>query len=299
LLNKGNGTFAAQRKYATPALANPVAIESGRLDGDRDWDLVTTNEGSGFVEGGYRDGSVSVFKNNGNGTFAAARDFRAGWNYELTRLDRADLDGDGDEDLAIGIDMGRGFEPGARVMLGRGDGYFGGTSGESRYYLSTYGSDGDIDHDNDNDFVHDILIEDLDGDGDRDLATTGSSNGADGGLNKPGNLHVFLGNGDGTFQNPQRLGTNERNVALTEADFDRDGDIDLATVNSNPSGKVSVLANAGNATFGDESTVHPTFGVGNEPRDIIRARMNTDRMPDLVVANEGSDDVSVLINTTQ
>src|SRR5215208_7212839 len=299
LKRKGNGTFAAQRKYATPALANPVAIESGRLDGDRDWDLVTTNEGSGFVEGGYRDGSVSVFKNNGNGTFAAARDFRAGWNYELTRLDRADLDGDGDEDLAIGIDMGRGFEPGVRVMLGRGDGYFGGTSGESRYYLSTYGSDGDIDHDNDNDFVHDILIEDLDGDGDRDLATTGSSNGADGDLNKPGNLHVFLGNGDGTFQNPQRLGTNERNVALTEADFDRDGDIDLATVNSNPSGKVSVLANAGNATFGDESTVHPTFGVGNEPRAIIRARMNTDRMPDLVVANDGSDDVSVLINTTQ
>jgi hypothetical protein len=299
LLNKGNGTFAAQRKYATPALSNPVAIESGRLDGDRDWDLVTTNEGSGFVEGGYRDGSVSVFKNNGNGTFAAARDFRAGWNYELTRLDRADLDGDGDEDLAMGIDMGRGFEPGARVMLGRGDGYFGGTSGESRYYLSNFGSDGDIDHDNDNDFVHDILIEDLDGDGDRDLATTGSSNGADGGLNKPGNLHVFLGNGDGTFQNPQRLGTNERNVALTEADFDRDGDIDLATVNSNPSGKVSVLANAGNATFGDESTVQPTFGVGNEPRDIIRARMNGDSKPDLVVANDGSDDVSVLINTTQ
>src|SRR5215208_2668234 len=303
LKRRADGTFAAQRKYATPALANPVAIESGRLDGDRDWDLVTTNEGSGFVEGGYRDGSVSVFKNNGNGTFAAARDFRAGWNYELTRLDRADLDGDGDEYLAMGIDIGRGFELGARVMLGRGDGYFGGTSGESRYYLSTYGSDGDIDHDNDNDFVHDILIEDLDGDGDRDLATTGSSNGADGDLNKPGNLHVFLGNGDGTFQNPQRLGTNERNVALTEADFDRDGDIDLATAgyfdSSNPSGKVSVLANAGNATFGDESTVQPTFGVGNEPRAIIRARMNTDRMPDLVVANYGSDDVLVLINTTQ
>ena len=110
---------------------------------------------------------------------------------------------------------------------------------------------------------------------------------------------MFLGNGDGTFQNPQRLGTNEPNYAMTEADFDRDGDIDLATVNSNPSGKVSVLANAGNATFGDETTVHPTFGVGNEPRDIIRARMNGDRKPDLVVANEGSDDVSVLINTTQ
>jgi hypothetical protein len=213
-------------------------------------------------------------------------------------LDRADLDGDGDEDLAMGIDLGRQFEPGALVMLGRGDGYFGGTSGESRYYLSTYGSDGEIDHDNDIDFAHDILINDLDGDGDRDLATTGSSNAGED-PTKLGNLHVFLGNGDGTFQDPQRLGTNEPNYAMTDADFDRDGDIDLATVNSNPSGKVSVLANAGNATFGDESTVHPTFGVGDDPRAIIRARMNGDRMPDLVVANEGSDDVSVLINTTQ
>jgi hypothetical protein len=52
LLNKGNGTFAAQRKYATPALSNPVAIESGRLDGDRDWDLMTTNEGSVGSTGG-------------------------------------------------------------------------------------------------------------------------------------------------------------------------------------------------------------------------------------------------------
>jgi hypothetical protein len=212
-------------------------------------------------------------------------------------LDRTDLDGDGDEDLAIGIDLGRELEPGALVMLCRGDGYFGGTSGESRYYLSTYGSDGDIFHTNDIDFVHDILINDLDGDGERDLATTGSSN--DVGDNKLGNLHVFLGNGDGTFQDPQRLGTNEGNYAMTDADFDRDGAMDLATVNSNPSGKVSVLANAGNATFGDESTVHPTFGVGDDPRAIIRARMNGDRMPDLVVANEGSDNVSVLINITQ
>src|SRR5215218_7152224 len=300
LKRRSDGTFAAQRKYATPALANPVAIESGRLDGDRDWDLVTTNEGSVGVTGGYREGGVSVFKNNGNGTFSAALDSRARGIYAgyapLRGLDRADLDGDGDEDLAMGIALGRELEPGALVMLGRGDGYFGGTSGETRYFFRYFESDGEIYHDNDIDSANDILINDLDGDGDRDLATTGSSNPGD---NKFGNLYVFLGNGDGTFQNPQRLGTNERNVALTEADFDRDGDIDLATVNSNPSGKVSVLANAGNATFGDESTVQPTFGVGNDPRDIIRARMNTDRKPDLVVANEGSDDVSVLINTTQ
>src|SRR5215218_219777 len=172
LKRRSDGTFAAQRKYATPALSNPVAIESGRLDGDRDWDLVTTNEGSVGVTGGYREGGVSVFKNNGNGTFAAALDSRARGIYAgyapLRGLDRADLDGDGDEDLAMGIDLGRELEPGALVMLGRGDGYFGGTSGETtRYYLSNYESEGEIRHENDNDYAHDILINDLDGDGDR------------------------------------------------------------------------------------------------------------------------------------
>lgn len=33
--------------------------------------------------------------------------------------------------------------------------------------------------------------------------------------------------------------------------------------------------------------------------DITRARMNNDNKPDLVVANNGSDNVSVLMNTTQ
>jgi FG-GAP-like repeat len=303
LLNKGNGTFAAQRKYATPALSYPVAIESGRLDGDRDWDLVTTNEGSTSGSGGWREGGVSVFKNNGNGTFAAASDYRAEGVYPGSHngLDRADLDGDGDEDLAMAIGMGRELQPGALVMLGRGDGYFGGTSGETRYYLSNYESDGYIDHYNDIDHATDILINDLDGDGNRDLATTGSSNVYD-----PGNLHVFLGNGDGTFQNPQRLGTDESNVAMTEADFDRDGDIDIATIPgqngiSDPVivSKVSILANDGNGTFGSESTIYPTYSAGKASTGIIRARMNNDTKPDLVVANYASDNVSVLINTTQ
>ena len=117
-------------------------------------------------------------------------------------------------------------------------------------------------------------------------------------------VNVFLGNGDGTFQHSHRQATNGNGGAMTEADFDRDGDMDLATVSGHPwfpsiNGKVTVLLNAGDGTFGSETTVHPTFGVGSNPVDILRTRQNNDSKPDLVVANADSDKVSVLVNTTQ
>jgi hypothetical protein len=281
LLNKGDGTFAAQRKYAT-AGRNPTSIESGDFDADGDWDLVTTDEGHQRSSNlGARRGTVSVFLNKGDGTFAAARGYvgvAAPW--ELDSIDRADLDGDGDEDLALGINYGNSQEPGMVVMLSNGDGTF---AAAIKYPNPCCVLDN----------IYDVIANDLDGDGDWDIATIGQG------------LHVFLGNGDGTFQHAYRFETNRNISAMTEADFDRDGDMDLATVDGNPfgnpgtgNGEVRVFVNAGDATFGSETTF-PTFSVGNTPVDILRARMNSDTKPDLVVANAFSDQVSVLINTTQ
>ncbi|MBC8123083.1 MAG: VCBS repeat-containing protein, partial [Gemmatimonadaceae bacterium] len=48
--------------------------------------------------GGYTSGTVSVLKNNGDGTFAEAQDFAAGVGPSAITL--GDLDGDGDLDVA-------------------------------------------------------------------------------------------------------------------------------------------------------------------------------------------------------
>jgi hypothetical protein len=294
LLNKGDGTFAAQRKYAT-AGRNPTSIESGDFDADGDWDIATTDEGHRWEPNlGSSQGTVSVFLSKGDGTFAAARGYAPGAApFELDSIDRADLDGDGDEDLTISIDYGRGEESGMEVLLSNGDGTF---AYGGRYPMPSPWEQ--------TDYVTDILANDLDGDGDWDIATTGRSTATGG--ESCGALNVFLGNGDGTFQHSYRLDTNTCGSAMTEADFDRDDDLDLATVDGDPygapssvNGKVTVLVNAGDATFGNETTVGPTFGVGNTPMDILRTRMNGDTKPDLVVANDVSDKVSVLVNTTQ
>jgi hypothetical protein len=272
-LGRGDGTFLAQRKYA----ADPTAgsIESGDFDGDGDADLVTANSGGGGSPPNYTIlGTVSVFLNRGDGTFGAARNFVAGRAYEPGNVDRSDLDGDGDEDLVVALGSTRAGDGGLAVLLGKGDGTFG---APQRY-------DGPAS-------AADVLADDLDGDGDSDLAATDSISDA---------VTVSLNKGDGTFLYKDHYfvdGVRPRG-SLTEADFDRDGDLDIATANPGALNggvdNVSVLMNVGDGTLGSPQIL----GAGSHPLGITRARMNADRKPDLVVANMESDNVSVLLNTT-
>ena len=276
LRNRGDGNFTAQRKYAT-GTNRPGSIESGDLDGDGDLDLVSANAG------GYKAsrpnspvlGTVSVFKNRGDGTFAAARNYVAGEDFEPSGLDRSDLDDDGDQDLAVSLEYTRNGEGGLAVLLNDGTGAFG---GPQRYDYPWWSSD--------------VVANDFDGDGDNDLAVSDAEDST---------VTVYRGDGDGAFayQDSYPIGEGARGpYGLTEADFDRDGDLDVATANSNVinggADNVSVLENAGDGTL-----VNPrVLDAGVTPLYITRARMNADLKPDLVVANAGSDNVSVLRNVT-
>ena len=283
-MGRGDGTFSAQRRYAAGP-GGPVAVEAGDLDGDGDEDLVAANRGGGFVDGrpDYSiPGTVSVFLNAGDGSFAPSREFLAGEAFEPRDLDRSDLDGDGDEDLVVALASTRAGDGGLAVLLNGGGGAFGAPQ--------RYGHLGSAEG---------VVADDLDGDGDNDLAA------ADSIFNE---VVVYENDGGGAFGHKGGYsidpdppeGAQARNpYALTEADFDRDGDVDIATsnpgaINGRPD-NVSVLENAGDGTLGNPVLLDA--GVG--PIGITRARMNADRMPDLVVANAGSDDVSVLVNTTR
>src|SRR5262249_50282803 len=101
---------------------------------------------------------------------------------------------------------------------------------------------------------------------------------------------VFLGNGDGTFRERGRWATGTNAFYLTAADFDGDGQLDLATANTQ-SGDVSVLLGNGDGTFRDELR----FGAGIRPAAILGADFNGDRRPDLAVLNGLSHDISVLL----
>ncbi len=281
-LGRGDGTFGAQIRYAAGP-SGPIAIESGDLDGDGDKDLVTANSGGGHgSKPNYSIfGNVAVFKNRGDGTFRAARNYTAGEAYEPTDVDRSDLDGDGDEDLVVSLDSTRAGDGGVAVLFNDGNGAFG---SPKRY--GGFCPKG-------------VLAHDLDGDGDPDLAAADFCEDA---------VTVYENGGDGRFayQGSYPVGeetpqgdTASTPYALTEFDFDSDGDTDIATANPGSwngfPDNISVLENAGDGTLGNPRV----FGAGVSPIAITRARMDADRKPDLVVANFYSDNVSVLRNTTQ
>ena len=271
-LGRGDGTFSAQRRYDAGS-GVPTAIESGDMDGDGDKDLVTANS----VFRSY--GTVSVFLNRGDGLFAPAREFLADRAYPAEDVDRSDLDGDGDEDLVVAMVGIRGGLGGLSVLTNDGDGAF----GAPQEYEGVENGQA-------------VIADDLDGDGDNDLAAADSGG---------ENVAVYKNDGGGVFALEDRYyvfggeGSPPADgpVGLTEADFDRDGDVDLATANANTD-NVSVLTNRGDGTFGPYDSAR-VFGAGDGPAGITRARTNADRKPDLVVANSGSDNVSVLANTTQ
>jgi hypothetical protein len=80
---------------------------------------------------------------------------------------------------------------------------------------------------------------------------------------------------------------------ISEEDFNRDGRPDLATANYGEGvNSASVLVNRGGGRF----RARRDYVVGESPGSLAIGDVNGDRKPDLAVANEGADSVSVLLN---
>lgn len=249
--------FAPDVRYSAGNRPRSVAI--GDLDRDGDADLVVARF----------PGSLFVYMNNGDGTFAYPAIYQGPDNAYCVAI--GDLDGDGDLDLAVanGRWVGR-----VSVLMNAGDGTFG--------FAVHYRLPSDT-------FTTSVAIGDLDGDGDLDMAMN------EGGIDGSSNVRVLLNNGDGTFGDgshppglPYSTGSGPGAVAISDLDGDSDADLVVAT----SSNTVCVLLNNGDATFAPD--VH--YGVGDNPVSVATGDLDGDGDVDLAVANNLSDNVSVLLN---
>ena len=111
LLGNGNGTFQSQNTFPT-ATGGPFSLVVGDLNGDGHLDVVTTNIGSK---------SVSVLLGNGNGTFQAQQTFATGTQPWAVTI--GDLNGDGVPDLAI-ANANYASSGTVSVLFGNGNGTF-------------------------------------------------------------------------------------------------------------------------------------------------------------------------------
>ena len=139
-----------------------------------------------------------------------------------------------------------------------------------------------------------VTVADVNGDGKPDLIVANYSDGT---------VSVLLnttppGANTPSFAAQQTFGVGTTPSSVSVADVNGDGKPDLIVANSGDN-TVSVLLNAtapGAAT--PSFATQQTFATGGYPTSIIAADVNGDGKPDLIVANEGSSTVSVLLNAT-
>jgi len=247
-LNNGTGAFGAFTAYAAGAMPSSVATDDFDNDGNADL-VVTSFTGTN---------NVSILLGNGAGAFGAPAAMAAG--STPSDVTTGDFDGDGNADVAVSNRISNNVS----VFLGSGNGTFGAATNYS------VGSN-----------PRAIRTGDFDGNGNLDLAIacTGGQT-----------VAILLGTGSGTFGAATQYVTIDVSVpggvdpwGLTVADFDNDGDDDVATANA-ALNDISVLLGDGLGALGSPTVI----SSGARPKGIAAVDLNADGFLDLAVTNSNA-----------
>jgi hypothetical protein len=308
LLGNGDGSF--RPAVNIPLDIFPTSVAVGDFDGDGKPDIAVTDG----VSGGQK---VVVLLGNGDGTFQAPRDVPTG--RFPGPLVVGDFTGGGIPDLAVLA--GRGSQPGVYVHPGHGDGTFGppivspvATDFGAVMAVGDFNGDGiqDLVVTNNQHNTVSVLLGNGGGSFRTPVAYAVGRNpravavGRLRGEHSPLDLvvanagsdtvDVLLGNGDGSFQTAAPVAVGHFPSALAVADFNRDGVPDLVVADTGesfaPGGTVRLLLGNGDGSF----QAATRFPVGRQPTALAVADFNGDLLPDLAVANETSNNVSILLN---
>ena len=254
-LGNGDGTFQPVTVFDSGGCSYPAFMAIGDLNNDAVPDIIVL---SGRSDSFSTTSELSVLINRGNGTFPAARSNISGGSGGIA-VDDFNHDGNADAVLADGS-----------VYLGHGDGtlHFLASASLGAVAVAT----GDFNHDGNPDLAAAV-----------ECAPAGCSSG--------GQLLIAAGNGDGTFQTPTALPSGGFYAeSLVVADFNHDGNLDIALVNNctdsacSGGGSVSIYLGNGNGTFSLLSTISIMSGF---PLSVVAGDFNNDGIGDLAVGVDG------------
>jgi hypothetical protein len=247
LLGNGDGTFQPAVTYDT-GFGGAISVAVADVNNDGKLDVVALGVCLGGPNCTSGDGTVSVLRGEGAGTFGPGFPFDDSGGRQAMAIAIADLNGDGKPDVVVANLSGV-----VGVLLGTGN-----TSTPFQSVVTYSGGKG----------TFDVAIADVNGDGKPDILEANFGAG----------VGVLLGNGDGTFQPRVGYGTGGyTSGSIVVADVNHDGKLDIV-VGNEVSGTVAVLLGNGDGTF--QPAVIQAEG---DPRSMAVADLNGDGRLDLVV----------------
>ncbi|HJU40260.1 MAG TPA: VCBS repeat-containing protein, partial [Tahibacter sp.] len=255
----GNAGVSVFTAAATAPWLSPVGIVASQhaqpvvaldLDADGAADLAST----GSFSGG------NTYANDGAAHFTPSY-----WPTPATgynRLAVGDLDGDGDDDIAVAADQG----PFPNVTLHRANGD--GT-------LTPFGT---LDAGCDGWGTFGIGIGDLDGDAVNDIVATSGGNGW------TACLLVFHGNGNGTYAPPLQLASYDMPEALVVADMNRDRRADVVVLHAGWQ-RVGVYLQQANGTLAPELLYPIPYASHYNAQGLAVGDFSGDGCPDVAIGD--------------
>jgi Big-like domain-containing protein/VCBS repeat protein len=267
----GDGTFTASSPVSTGGTGSFVTV-TGDFNQDGHPDLAVVNSNSTNI-------TVSVLLNNGTGGFLPAVVYTVSNTVgNGNDIVAADVNNDGILDLVVTGQNNPGL---LAVLLGNADGTFQTANTLSFAY----------------NYLGNMALGDLDGDGKLDLAVAVDDNSVGTGL------AIAKGNGDGTFQPAVLFSTTTQDVSLNPPApgdvkmLDLKGNGKLDVIYSNLSyGTIGVLYNTGNP-FGTGMFYDPVeYPAGGDVHSLVLADVNQDGAVDVVAADNDYAGATVLLN---